>query len=72
MKNGTLTGNIISKVLVEFRAATRQFRARERTQNGEVAIQEQRDVRHVYHGESHNSRHVLVHLFLSSTRVPLL
>ena len=48
-----------------------RFEAHGAIQNREVAIQE-RDVRKIYHGESHNSKDVLVHLFLSSTRrVPL-
>ena len=47
-----------------------RFEAQETIQDREVATHE-RDSRNVYHGESHNNKRAPVHLFLSSTRVPL-
>ena len=47
-----------------------RFEAQETIQDREVATHE-RDLRNVCHGESHKNKRALVHLFLSSTRVPL-
>ena len=47
-----------------------RFEVQETVQGRKVGIQE-RDLRHVYDGESHSNKHALVHLFFSSARVPL-
>ena len=56
--------------MLDFVRQFARFEAQETIQDREVATDE-RDLRNVYHGESHNNKRALVPLFLSSTRVPL-